>query len=662
MCDVCSTTLFNIHFTCSNCCLLVCLDCFRTRLSGSTEYKSSSIMEGAAATTTLYRSQRMRSFMQEARDDHMWPLCHRARAHEPRDLLLTKIIPNDAHIHLREMLHKTLRARGGQPTCECFPVHTEAEEKVVVAQVVDSMVEKTSERVEEENASRAQLAKREKSPVKSTLNPRVVVASKDKAMKSSSSSSSSVSNGSSEGRMIPEQGQRKLSLRVDKVTVCGYIGHGSDKSCGQDFQRHQMGYPQKRIHFLTHLSESISSLVPRQTDAQGMMRCPVPGCEFRHKDRKYMVRTHLAVLHGYLDLLYFKRASHQVENLEQSIQEGGRERRRRDVSLSNGFGKEADVKVEIEATTTSPLKKKHSLKDYRKLKGLPYEPLSSAKKRLRPETQSPDQSLSSMNSWESYKLKMHCEVCGEWLGQTEYDHHLVGHFKEKLECFLEGQIWKSKCGYCGLEEPNRILLLKHFWLSHGGKKMCMGDKELMERKRSEADEAGRRKTQVCRYAYITYTLLVAFCRSESLTNTVDTVRMLQLDFSFTGLNYYKWQVFSLSFRLQSSWRPRAPPLRPPLAAHQRQAETLLSRPTLRPVRRSLRRAEEVFAPGSPTPGCGAGRSPSRHPGGAPTLRGGGQEAEEVGEVDAGGEVVLHLRAGDERRGAHESAPPGEVEG
>ena len=31
MCDVCSTTLFNVHFTCQDCSVLVCLDCYTTR-------------------------------------------------------------------------------------------------------------------------------------------------------------------------------------------------------------------------------------------------------------------------------------------------------------------------------------------------------------------------------------------------------------------------------------------------------------------------------------------------------------------------------------------------------------------------------------------------------------------------------------------------------
>ena len=34
MCDVCSTSLFNYHWTCPCCGILVCIDCYRTRQNG----------------------------------------------------------------------------------------------------------------------------------------------------------------------------------------------------------------------------------------------------------------------------------------------------------------------------------------------------------------------------------------------------------------------------------------------------------------------------------------------------------------------------------------------------------------------------------------------------------------------------------------------------
>ena len=34
MCDVCSTTLFNVHWTCAECSSMVCLDCYKTRRHG----------------------------------------------------------------------------------------------------------------------------------------------------------------------------------------------------------------------------------------------------------------------------------------------------------------------------------------------------------------------------------------------------------------------------------------------------------------------------------------------------------------------------------------------------------------------------------------------------------------------------------------------------
>ena len=49
MCDVCSTSLFNVHWTCQYCGVLVCIDCHVVRRRGSTTYA------GKADLARMYR-------------------------------------------------------------------------------------------------------------------------------------------------------------------------------------------------------------------------------------------------------------------------------------------------------------------------------------------------------------------------------------------------------------------------------------------------------------------------------------------------------------------------------------------------------------------------------------------------------------------------------
>ena len=75
MCDVCSTSLFNVHWTCQYCGILVCFDCHEVRRKGSTAYA------GKADLDRMYRS-RKRMGGGKNRDDHMWPYCKERRPHQ----------------------------------------------------------------------------------------------------------------------------------------------------------------------------------------------------------------------------------------------------------------------------------------------------------------------------------------------------------------------------------------------------------------------------------------------------------------------------------------------------------------------------------------------------------------------------------------------------
>ena len=79
MCDVCDTTLFNMHWVCRKCGFVVCLDCYKVKareVDGEEDEKADS------------------SALQE--DQRDWLTCSANRiAHEHNRLMLTQIIPSD---------------------------------------------------------------------------------------------------------------------------------------------------------------------------------------------------------------------------------------------------------------------------------------------------------------------------------------------------------------------------------------------------------------------------------------------------------------------------------------------------------------------------------------------------------------------------------------
>ncbi|KAK6185777.1 hypothetical protein SNE40_007932 [Patella caerulea] len=94
MCDVCDTTLFNMHWVCNKCGFVVCLDCYKTKVKGGTDTKVD--------------------------EDHRWLTCSSNRsAHEPDKMMLTQIIPSDALWELGRLIHD-IRGKWSIPaTCPC---------------------------------------------------------------------------------------------------------------------------------------------------------------------------------------------------------------------------------------------------------------------------------------------------------------------------------------------------------------------------------------------------------------------------------------------------------------------------------------------------------------------------------------------------------------
>uniref|UniRef100_A0A3P9H065 Lysine-specific demethylase n=1 Tax=Oryzias latipes TaxID=8090 RepID=A0A3P9H065_ORYLA len=98
MCDVCETTLFNIHWVCRKCGFGVCLDCYRLR----------------------------RNRPREAPEDDVfsWLKCAKGQPHEPQNLMPTQIIPGTALYNIGDMVHAARGKWGIKANCPCASRHT----------------------------------------------------------------------------------------------------------------------------------------------------------------------------------------------------------------------------------------------------------------------------------------------------------------------------------------------------------------------------------------------------------------------------------------------------------------------------------------------------------------------------------------------------------
>lgn len=85
ICDVCSTTLFNLQYTCKFCGTSICIDCYKERKANFVRLKP------------VTKSEK------EERDHFYWLKCHNDENHE---LILTQMIPGDSFQFLQENVHK----------------------------------------------------------------------------------------------------------------------------------------------------------------------------------------------------------------------------------------------------------------------------------------------------------------------------------------------------------------------------------------------------------------------------------------------------------------------------------------------------------------------------------------------------------------------------
>nr|XP_033783010.1 lysine-specific demethylase 3B isoform X2 [Geotrypetes seraphini] len=98
MCDVCETTLFNIHWVCRKCGFGVCLDCYRLR------------------------KNRPRTEGEDIGDEEVfaWLKCAKGQSHEPENLMPTQIIPGAALYTIGDMVHAARGKWGIKANCPCI--------------------------------------------------------------------------------------------------------------------------------------------------------------------------------------------------------------------------------------------------------------------------------------------------------------------------------------------------------------------------------------------------------------------------------------------------------------------------------------------------------------------------------------------------------------
>ncbi|KFM59229.1 Lysine-specific demethylase 3A, partial [Stegodyphus mimosarum] len=126
MCDVCSTTIFNIHWVCPICGLAVCIDCYKVRKQGI-------VVEDDEEQP-------------KDRDEYKWLLCTMKQPHEQEKLLMAQIIPGNALWTMRELLHNARKKWNIPSYCKCNPQAISAPDKHIstgICKQLMSFVSKT---------------------------------------------------------------------------------------------------------------------------------------------------------------------------------------------------------------------------------------------------------------------------------------------------------------------------------------------------------------------------------------------------------------------------------------------------------------------------------------------------------------------------------------
>ncbi|XP_071990221.1 lysine-specific demethylase 3A-B-like [Engystomops pustulosus] len=98
MCDVCDTTIFNLHWVCPKCGFGVCVDCHRM--------KKKSLSSGSDGAELF-----------------SWLKCGKGQLHEPDNLMPTQIVPGKALYDVGDVVHSVRGRWGIKSNCPCSSKH-----------------------------------------------------------------------------------------------------------------------------------------------------------------------------------------------------------------------------------------------------------------------------------------------------------------------------------------------------------------------------------------------------------------------------------------------------------------------------------------------------------------------------------------------------------
>ncbi|XP_075732441.1 lysine-specific demethylase 3 isoform X2 [Rhipicephalus microplus] len=142
LCDVCDTTLFNIHWVCCNCGFVVCIDCYKAKKNGTVKAEDTPLKD---------------------KNEFQWLLCANRQPHDQDKLMMTQIIPSMAFWDVSQDLHR----RRHEWNSDCKKNSSKSLCKQLMSSVNKRFSEKESSAVNDETG---RAGKREKQAVNDDAN------------------------------------------------------------------------------------------------------------------------------------------------------------------------------------------------------------------------------------------------------------------------------------------------------------------------------------------------------------------------------------------------------------------------------------------------------------------------------------------------------------
>ena len=449
MCDVCSTSLFNAHFTCTECGIIVCIDCHEVRCKGNLQYQGSS---------GTYKSRKRVSGQNF--DSHFWPFCkEKGNLHQPEKLILTQVICGDVLKDMYDRVHSLKKTLNMKLDCLCCK-KAEVEEIKSPETVQAAPPKKTSPPPKKTKKKEILPTKFtlsfdkcpvcQKYPLKkdSPLAPALHMLKhfgKDLEAKIKSKSESGAYTCPQCDWQDDEKVNTMLHLALDhnelenvfkvwkmkKYTIKNIVlkvdKAESCKQCGMDYNEHQMGFPEIRKHLNTHFRNDIHELFGIK-GGNHEYKCNFQvGCEFETHD-KGRLTDHIGIFHRYLDTI--------VDKLE-----------------------------------VKPKKKKMSLSDYAKKNSI-QEPIK---------TEKPEDQVKKEPAEPMVIKDFSCPICDIWDSKENIRKHAMEHFELELkELVKDREFNDAACPNCPFE-----LALDHLALEHGWIDKLLNDQPMIVEKRKE---------------------------------------------------------------------------------------------------------------------------------------------------------------------------------